>query len=249
MSSDQGPESESAKHPARFLTTQWSQVLRAGDANSADGFAALEALCRNYWYPLYAFVRRQGFSPAVAQDFTQEFFSRLLQDGALAAADPSKGRFRSYLLAMLKRMLVSDWRRQQRQKRGGGAVTFSLDEHEAEERYQFEPADLQTPEIVFERRWAELVLDRVLNRLENEYRGHALGFANLQPYLVDNKGSAPFAETAAKLGVTESALKSVVYRLRCRYGEIFRDEIAQTVGQPEDIEDEIRHLFGVLSGG
>jgi RNA polymerase sigma-70 factor (ECF subfamily) len=234
--------------PAGFVTTHWTQVLRAGAGGSADATAALEALCQAYWYPLYAFVRRQGYAPAEAQDLTQEFFSRLLEGNALSAADPSKGRFRSYLLTMLKRMLVSDWRREQRQKRGGGAVMFSLDAQEGEERYQFEPTDPLTPELIFERRWAETVLERVLTRLEAEYRGHALGFANLQSYLVDDKGTAPFAETARRLNVTESALKSVVYRLRCRYGEIFREEIAQTVERPEEVEDEIRQLLGALSG-
>ena len=127
-------------------------------------------------------------------------------------------------------------------------MVFSLDEHEAEERYQFEPSDPVTPETVFARRWAETVLDRVLARLEAEYRGHAVGFANLQPYLVEDKGAAPFAQTAARLGVTESALKAVVYRLRCRYGELFREEIAHTVEGPEEVEEEIRHLLSVLAG-
>lgn len=223
--------------------------MLAGQGPSQQAAAALEELCRAYWYPLYAFVRREGHGPEKAADLTQEFFSRLLAGGALAVADPAKGRFRSYLLAMLKRMLVSDWRREQRLKRGGGAVIFSLDEKEAEERYQFEPADPLSPDLIFERRWAETVLDRVLNPLEAEYRHHALGYANLQPYLVENRGTAPFAQTAARLNVTEAALKSVVYRLRCRYGEIFREEIARTVEQPQEVEDEIRHLLAVLARG
>ena len=171
-----------------------------------------------------------------------------MQGDLLQSADPAKGRFRTYLLTMLKRMLVSDWRREQRRKRGGGAVVFSLDEQDAEERYQFEPADPLSPDVIFERRWAETILDRVLARLAAEYRGHALGFANLQPYLVEDMGASPFAQTAARLGVTEAALKAVVYRLRCRYGEIFREEIGRTVEQPEEIEGEIRHLLGVLGG-
>lgn len=232
----------------QFVTTHWSVVLRAGGEASAQSAAALAELCRAYWYPLYVFVRRQGHSPEDAQDLTQEFFARLLEGDALKTADPQKGRFRSFLLTMLKRMLVSEWRREHRQKRGGDAVVFSLDEHEAEERYQFEPADSVTPETVFERRWAETVVDRVLARLEAEYRGHTLGFANLQPYLVEDKGSAPFAQTAGRLGVTESALKAVVYRLRVRYGEIFREEIAHTVEQPEEVDGEIRHLLAVLAG-
>jgi RNA polymerase sigma factor (sigma-70 family) len=232
-----------------FATTHWSVVLRAGEGDSDRSAEALEALCRAYWYPIYAYVRRQGHSAEDAQDLTQEFFSRLLEKRQLQSADPERGRFRSFLLTVLKRMLVSEWRREHRQKRGGDARVFSLDEQEAEGRYHVEPADQATPETLFERRWAETVLDRVLARLEKEYRRHALGFASLQPYLVEDKGVAPFAVTAARLGLTESALKAVVYRLRCRYGELFREEIANTVERPEDVEGEIKHLLGVLRGG
>jgi RNA polymerase sigma-70 factor (ECF subfamily) len=172
----------------------------------------------------------------------------LLEKKQLRTADPERGRFRSFLLTVLKRLLISEWRHEHRQKRGGGALVFSLDEQEAEDRYHHEPADAATPETLFERRWAETVLDRVLARLAEEYRRHALGFANLQPYLVEDKSAAPFAQTATRLGVTESALKAMVYRLRCRYGEIFREEIAHTVSQPEEIADEIRHLLAVLRG-
>ena len=231
-----------------FATTHWSVVLRAGDSRSPESAEALEKLCRAYWYPLYAYIRRQGHAPADAQNLTQEFFSRLLEKKQLRSADPERGRFRSFLLTELKRVLISEWRHENRQKRGGDTLVFSLDEHEAEDRYHHEPADAATPETLFERRWAETVLERVLARLEKEYQRHALGFANLQPYLVEDKGTAPFAETAARLGVTESALKAVVYRLRCRYGELFREEIAHTVSQPEEIEDEIRHLLAVLRG-
>lgn len=232
-----------------FRTTHWSVVLRAGQRGGPEATAALEKLCRAYWFPLYAFVRRQGHAPADAEDLTQEFFARLLAGEALQSADPLKGRFRSFLLTLLKRMLVSEWRHETRQKRGGGAVVFSLDARAAEERQPLDPPDAATPETIFERRWAETVLERVLARLEAEYQGHALGFANLQPYLVEDKGVAPFAETATRLGITEAALKAVVYRLRCRYGEIFRDEIAQTVERPEEVEEEIRHLLAVLTEG
>ena len=233
---------------AHFVTTHWSVVLQAGDRRSPDAAAALEKLCRAYWPPLYAFVRREGHGPEAAADLTQEFFSRLLQGDSLCFADPGKGRFRSFLLALLKRMLVSEWRHERRQKRGGDAVVFSLDAHEAEDGYQIEPPDPMTPETVFERRWAETALDRVLDRLETEYRSHAVGFENLQPYLVEDKGAAPFAQTAARLGVTEPSLKATVYRLRCRYGELFRQEVAQTVDRPEEVEEEIRHLLGALRG-
>jgi RNA polymerase sigma-70 factor (ECF subfamily) len=239
-----GPETRNGE----FASTHWSVVRLAGQQHSPQSAAALEALCRAYWYPLYAFVRREGHTPEAAQDLTQEFFTRLLEKNWVAEADPARGRFRSYLLVLLKRLLVSEWRREHRQKRGGGAILFSLDEHEAEDRYRREPADPATPESIYERRWAETVLDRVLGRLEAEYREHPMGYANLQPYLVENRGAAPFAETAARLGVTESALKAVVYRLRCRYGELFREEIAHTVASPEEVEEEIRHLIATLAG-
>ena len=233
---------------AGFATTHWSVVLRAGDSRAPESAEALEKLCRAYWYPLYAYVRRQGHSPEDAQNLTQEFFSRLLEKKQLRTADPERGRFRSFLLTVLKRMLVAEWRHEHRQKRGGGALVFSLDEQEAEDRYHLEPADATTPETLYERRWAETVLDRVLDRLEEEYQRHSIGFANLQPYLVEDKGTAPFAQTAVRLGVSEPALKAVVYRLRCRYGELFREEIAHTVERPEDVEEEIRHLLAVLRG-
>jgi RNA polymerase sigma factor (sigma-70 family) len=161
---------------AHFVTTHWSVVLQAGERGSPDAAVALEKLCRAYWPPLYAFVRREGHGPEAAADLTQEFFSRLLQGDSLCFADPGKGRFRSFLLALLKRMLVSEWRHERRQKRGGDAVVFSLDAHEAEDGYQIEPPDPMTPETVFERRWAETALDRVLDRLETEYRKPCGGF-------------------------------------------------------------------------
>ena len=231
-----------------FATTHWSVVLRAGDSQAPESAEALEKLCRAYWYPLYAYIRRQGHAPADAQNLTQEFFFQFLEKKQLRVADPERGRFRSFLLTVLKRLLISEWRHEHAQKRGGNTLIFSLDEQEAEERYHHEPADAATPETLFERRWAETVLERVLARLETEYRRHVLGFANLQPYLVEDKGAAPFAETAVRLGVTESALKAVVYRLRCRYGELFHQEIAHTVERPEEVEAEIRYLLAVLRG-
>lgn len=248
MSGPEPSQVPSLEGAREFRTTHWSVVLRAGQEHSPQSAEALEKLCRAYWPPLYAFVRREGYAPEAAADLTQEFFSRLLQGNALAVADPGKGRFRSFLLTMLKRLLVTEWRRESRQKRGGNAAVFSLDEQEAENGYRLELADESTPEKIFERRWAETVLDRVLARLEEEYRRHALGFAHLQPYLVEDKGAAPFAQAATRLGVTEAALKAVVYRLRCRYGELFREEIAHTVARPEEVEEEIHHLLGVLRG-
>lgn len=231
-----------------FATTHWSLVLRASQRDAAGSAAALEKLCRGYWFPLYAFARREGCSPEDAQDLTQEFFSRLLAKEYLRMADPNRGRFRSFLLASFKHMMANERRAASRQKRGGDAKTFSLDEEDAEGRYLLEPADEKTPDRIFEQRWAETTLARVLNRLETEYTGHAMRFEDLKFFLVEAKGTAAFADVAIRLGVTESALKSVVHRMRRRYAELFRDEVAQTVADPADVQDEMRHMLSILAG-
>lgn len=223
-------------------------MLRASRREGPDAAEALEKLCRAYWYPLYAFARREGRNPDEAQDLTQEFFSRLLAKDYLQMADPNRGRFRSFLLASFKHMMANERRHASRLKRGGHAQSFSLDEEEAEQRYGLEPAETQTPERIFERRWAETLLARVLNRLAGEYSGHAMRFDDLKSFLVEPKGSVAFGDVAARLGVTESALKSVVHRMRRHYAELFRDEVAQTVSDPAEVEAEIRHMFAVLSG-
>lgn len=230
-----------------FATTHWSLVLRARQDWSAASVEALEQLCQAYWYPLYAFARRQGCASHEAQDLTQEFFTRLLSKNYLQMADPNRGRFRSFLLASFKHMMANEWRDATRQKRGGGARLFSLDEEQAEERYQLDQADMQTPERLFERRWAETTLSRVLDRLAAEYSGHTFRFEDLKVFLIEARGSAPFADVASRLGVTESALKSLVYRMRRRYAELFRDEVAQTVEKPEEVEEEIGYMLTVLS--
>jgi len=230
-----------------FATTHWSLVLRAGKPDAVESAAALEKLCRAYWYPLYAFVRREGHGPDEAQDLTQEFFSRLLAKNYLEMATPARGRFRSFLLASLKHMMANERRAASRQKRGGDASVFSLDAHEAEERYQVEPADPLTPDRIYERRWAEAILARVLDRLETEFTGHAMRFDQLKVFLIEAKGANSFTEVAGRLGVTEAALKAVVHRMRRRYAQLFRDEIAQTVADPADVEDEIRQLLASLA--
>jgi RNA polymerase sigma-70 factor (ECF subfamily) len=243
--SEENPPTASAA--ARdFATTHWSLVLQAVQSDSPQSAEALEKLCRAYWYPLYAFVRRQNHSPEEAQDLTQEFFSRLLEKNYLQIADPSRGRFRSFLLGSLKHMLANVRRDARRQKRGGGCVIFSIDEQDAEERFRLEPPDEWTPDKIFERRWAETILARVLDRLEAEYQGHAMRFDDLKLFLIEDKGAASFTEVAARLGVTVAALKSVVHRMRRRYRELFRDEVAQTVASPAEVDDEIRGLFAAL---
>jgi RNA polymerase sigma factor (sigma-70 family) len=239
-----------ASPQAHFVTTRWSMVLRAGQTDTAASREALEKLCRAYWFPLYAFARREGCSPEESQDLTQEFFCRLLEKNSLQTADPARGRFRSFLLASFKNLMTNEWRRSQRQKRGGGAEVFSLDHLEAEDRYAIEPADDLTPEKVFERRWAEALLARVLERLRLECDGdgpeRARRFEIVKVFLLEDKGTLPLADAAAQLGLSVVATKGLVHRLRTRYRDIFREEIEHTVASPDEVEDEIRHLFAAL---
>ena len=232
-----------------FPTTHWSVVLRAGESDSGIAHAALEELCSGYWYPIYSFLRRRGSSPEDAQDQTQEFFSRLLANCGLSTVDPAKGRFRSFLLASLKNLLANDWNRARTQKRGGGATLFSLDEKTAEDRYRLEPPDNATPETIFEKRWAETLLERVLQRVRVEWnqRDKQQRFDELKTFLTDRRGEVSFAEAAAKLGTTVPALRSVVHKLREIYRRTFLEEIAQTVDGPGAVEDEVRYLFATLS--
>ena len=239
-----------AAHQHHFVTTRWSLVLRAGQAGSAESGEALEKLCRAYWFPLYAFARREGCKPEEAQDLTQEFFCRLLARNTLQSADPARGRFRSFLLTSFKNLLANEWKRVQRQKRGGGRESFSLDQLEAEERYRIEPVDHLTPEKLFERRWAEALLARVLERLQAECDGDGPGrarrFEVVKVFLLEDKGTLPLADAAAQLGLSVIATKGLVHRLRTRYRDLFREEIEHTVATPAEVEDEIRHLFQAL---
>lgn len=233
-----------------FVSTHWSVVLAVRQADSNAAAAALDQLCRNYWYPLYAFARRQGHSPEDARDLTQEFFAQLLARKGLESASPERGRFRSFLLGSFKNLLVNEWKKDNRQKRGGGAEIFSLDELDAERCYRLEPQDNATPEILYDRHWAQTLLGRVLERLEAECDGDGPDrmrrFEVLKVFLLEEKGTMPLADAAEKLGLSVIATKGVVHRLRQRYRDIFREEIAHTVARPEDVEDEIRHLFHAL---
>lgn len=239
-----------ARPAGEFCSTHWSVVLQAGRAHTPQSAAALEQLCRAYWGPLFAWVRRDGHSEHEAQDLTQEFLSRLVANHALASVHPSKGRFRSFLLASLKHFLANEWDRARAIKRGGGRPLVSLDEVTEEDRARFEPVDTLTPDRVFERRWAQTVVARAQARLRREYDGAGQGrrFELLKGYLLGEAAGVSYAETAARLGLTESATKSAIFKLRQRFGEVFRAEIAQTVGSPEEVETEIRHLLEALSG-
>jgi RNA polymerase sigma factor (sigma-70 family) len=243
-------QSESSGRPDVFATTRWSVIVRARDSQSPEARAALERLCETYWYPLYCYVRRRGHSPEDTQDLTQEFFARLLGNGGLALVDRTKGKFRSFLLASMNNLLANEWNRSQRQKRGGGAAHFSLDAAAAEERYQFEPADQLTPEVIFERRWAETLIDRVTRRLQTEFAetGMAERFEGLKVFLLAGDEPTSYAEAAAKIGITEGAVRTAIYRMRQRYGELFRAELAETVTSSLELEEELRHFLSVLGG-
>ncbi len=233
-----------------FPTTHWSVVLSAGDGSLPNAKAALERLCRAYWYPLYVYVRWQGRSVEDAQDLTQEFFARLLQRDYLRLSDPARGRFRTFLLTALKRFLVNDWKKGRAVKRGGGQTVISWNQQETESRFLVEPADQTTPEKAFEKRWALIVLEQVLERLREEFTagGQTERFERLKVLLWGEKDSPSYAEVAAELGLTEGALKVAVHRLRQRYRELLRAEIANTVERPEEVDDELRHLIAAISG-
>ena len=235
---------------ANFTPTHWSVVLAAaGHSNSTHARDALEKLCRNYWLPIYAFVRRQGHSPHDAQDLTQEFFTRLLERNYLAGVDREKGRFRSFLLASLKHFLANEWDKAKAQKRGGDRVLISIDAASAENSVHLEPADVLTAEKIFERRWALSLLEQVLRRLREEYTrdGKEQQFEQLKSTLTEASRSVSYAEIATRLGTTEGAVKVAVHRLRQRYRELLRAEIADTVADPREIDDEIRNLFAALA--
>jgi RNA polymerase sigma factor (sigma-70 family) len=234
--------------PATFATTHWSVVLAAGQRDSPLAVAALEKLCQLYWYPLYAFIRRHGYGPEDAQDLTQAFLLHLFQRNPFSGLEQSKGRFRSFLLAALNHFLADQRDRARAEKRGGGRPTMSFDALDAEARYHLEPADQRTPEKLFERHWALTLLTQVLARLEQEFKevDKARVFGRLRDYLVDGGGNETYAEAAAELDMTEEAVKKAVQRLRHRYCDLFREEIAQTLADPNEVEDELRYLCGVI---
>ena len=232
-----------------FVTTQWTVVLTAGQPDTTRAQAALEKLCRTYWYPLYAYVRRRGQSAADAQDLTQAFFARLLERNWVGDADRTRGRFRTFLLTAMSRFLSDEWDKVRAQKRGGGQVHVPLQLDTAETRYGLEPADDRTPEQSYERRWALTLLDTVLRRLQEEYEQEGRGelFAQLSVCLTGGRESQPYSELAAQLKMNEGAVKVAVHRLRKRYRQLLRAEISQTMMTTEDVDEELRHLFKILS--
>jgi DNA-directed RNA polymerase specialized sigma24 family protein len=233
-----------------FCTTHWSLVLAAKDAQSPAAKEALEKLCRTYWYPLYAYVRRKGYHPHDADELTQEFFARLLARNYLSVADRHRGRFRSFLLGSLEHFLAREWTRRRAQKRGGGHAIFSLHCSDAETRYLLEPSHELTPERIFDRRWATTLLDQALSKLRRESIDGGKGnlFAQVEKLLSGQPDDARYAEIAVALNMSVGAIKVAVHRLRQRYAELVRAEIAQTVATPEEVGEELRYLFRAVCG-
>jgi RNA polymerase sigma-70 factor (ECF subfamily) len=244
--SDSAP---SAQGRSLFVTTHWSVVLAAKDKSSPDSAAALEALCRAYWYPLYAFVRRQGHPPCDAQDLTQEFFARLLAKDYLSAAAREKGRFRTFLRVALKRFLANEWERARRLKRGGGQAALPLDTAMGEVRYQAEPGGGLPPDRLYERRWAMTLLEQALGRLRAEHRaaGKTVEFEQLKGVLMAERGAVEYGALAAALGLSEGAARVAAHRLRKRFRQLFRAAVADTVSGPGEVESELRYLVGMLA--
>lgn len=233
----------------RFSTTHWSMVLAAGDFASAGSRDALERLCRTYWFPLYTYLRRRGYDTHQAEDCTQAFFAGLLERGSLGRASPERGKFRSFLLSSLNYFLADERDRAGAQKRGGGKDIVSLDIEDAETRYRLEPAHDLTPEKLFERSWSLTVLGNAMARLKTEFTkaGKLHTFECLKLHLPAGRGPASYETVAAKLGMSEAAVKAAVHRLRHRYRQLVRDEIAQTVSTPDQVDEEIRDLFAALA--
>ena len=240
----------SAKGSGLFTTTHWSVVLAAGQQDSPQASEALETLCRAYWYPLYLYVRRRGYGPEDAQDLTQDFFARFLEKGSFNLADPSRGRFRTFLLKSLQHFLADDWKRAHRAKRGGGTVELPLDGVVAEARYAAELTDTRSPERAYEQRWALTLLEQVLGRMREDYArvGKARLFEALQDFLWGSDGSVSYAALAQDLATTEGALRVAVHRLREHYRDRLRAEVVQTVSSPGEVDAELRYLIGVISG-
>jgi RNA polymerase sigma factor (sigma-70 family) len=234
---------------AGFGTTHWSVVLQAAQPGSPRAEAAMAQLYRTYWPPLYSFIRARGYSPHDTQDLAQDFFYSLLKKNHLELVSKEKGRFRSYLLGALKHFLANDWHKMRREKRGGGQIHIALDEV-MDNQYGQEPGHEVTPEKLYERNWARVLLERVVGELRSEHEaaGKAPYFNELKTFLSGEKNVISYAEVGLRLNMSEAAIKVAVHRLRQRYRELLRREIANTVANPGEVEDELRHLLKVLRG-
>jgi DNA-directed RNA polymerase specialized sigma24 family protein len=235
--------------PYSFAATRWSLIVAARERDTPQAHQALSHLCESYWYPLYAYIRRRGHTADEAGDLTQGFFARMLDSDFFGAADPTKGRFRAFLLASCKNFLANEHDRAGALKRGGGRSPVSINVGSAEGRYSLEPSHDLTPEKLFERRWAVALLDHALARLRKEFTDKDKGgqFDQLRVYLVGERGGPSHGKAAEELGMTAGAVKVAVHRMRQRYRELLREEIAHTVEGPQQIDEEIRQLFAALS--
>jgi len=232
-----------------FVTTRWTVVLAAGRKTTPQAERALEELCTTYWFPLYAYVRRRGYTKADAEDLTQAFFARFLEKNYLASLSAERGRFRAFLLASLKNFLANEWDKSQRLKRGGGAAHLSLDWEGADTKFQVAATNEPSPDKAFDREWAVALLAHVLERLRKECEedGKTRQFDQLKVFLTAGKGAVPQADIARALGIDEAAVRVAAHRLRKRYRELLRDEIAHTLSDPSQVDEEMRALFGAFS--
>ena len=242
---------ESENRAAAFATTHWSVVLAAGDPASPAAHAALETLCRTYWYPLYAYLRRTGYGPEDAEDLVQGFFLRLLRREILKSVQREGGRFRSFLLGTLKHYLSDEKERTGAQKRGGAHQLVSWDPAQAEQQFLREPVDIASPDRLFDRRWALILLEQAMNRLRQECvaAGNAERFAQLKGFVSGEKGELSYAEAAVRSSLTPSGVKSAIFRFRRRYHELIHEEVSQTVADPRETEEELRYLLELFSAG
>lgn len=247
---DVDPQRRERAAATLFATTHWSVVLGAQQTHAPAAAEALETLCRTYWYPLYAYVRRRGYSADDSQDLVQGFFLRFLDKDYLADVNRAKGKFRSFLLASMKHYLANESDRVSAVKRGGRVSFLFLDDDLVEDRYRQEPATAMSPELVYERRWAIILLQRAMTMLETEYETSGRGrlFARLKDFLVERPADGAYEEAAAELHLSVSAVTSQMHRMRRRYRELVRLQVAHTVANPSEIDDEMRHLLGVFSG-
>jgi len=242
-------QTSSSAQPGAFPLTRWSLVLAARQQHSPASAEALEAVCRAYWYPLYAYVRRCGQSPHDAQDLTQEFFCRLLEKRWLDSADRDKGRLRTFLITALKHFMAKEWRRQTAQKRGGGQDCIPMDTEFAESRYAADPVATSAADDVFDRQWALTLLERAMARLEGEFTAanRTDDFAVLKGFLVVSHAAMDYRSAAARLHISEGNARVSVHRLRKRFRELYREEISQTLPDGADLDAELRHLANALA--
>ncbi len=232
-----------------FATTRWSMVISAGRQSSPESNRALAALCETYWYPLYAYVRRRVVDVNEAHDLTQAFFCELLEKNYVESADPERGKFRAWLITTFKHFLSKEWEKAKAQKRGGGRTPISLDFAAADSNLNIEPASGLTPEQFYDQQWAITLLSQIMDRLQAEFKQDGKGqqFELLKGHLVGDHEGTTYVDAAAALGMNEATTRKAVSRMRRRYRELLREEIAQTVSNPEEIDDEIRNLFATLS--